>query len=134
LRAWHASFISRHAQQAVAISHAVAECFSPEVRAALVYNAVDLAEFDLSLSPAEARTSLGLDQDRPVLMVIGSVQRAKGHWLLLDALQHLPPDVQTVLVTGGVGPEYARTWKGRVKRIASVPLDNLDALLRDARK
>jgi glycosyltransferase involved in cell wall biosynthesis len=65
-------------------------------------------------------------------MAIGSVQRAKGHWLLLDALAYLPPDTRLVLVTGGASSEYATSTRGRVKRALRIPLDNLDALLRDA--
>jgi glycosyltransferase involved in cell wall biosynthesis len=56
----------------------------------------------------------------------------KGHWLLLDALGRLPDTVQLVLVTGGVTAAYARSARGRVKRALGLPLDNLDALTRDA--
>ncbi len=70
-------------------------------------------------------------------MVLGSVQRAKGHWLMLDAFAQLVcrrPRTRLVLVTGGVGPGYATSGRGRVKRALQLPLDNLDALLRDARQ
>jgi glycosyltransferase involved in cell wall biosynthesis len=132
LRSWHARFISGHARKVVAISQAVAECFPPDAQTALVYNAVDPADFSSELDAGHAKTGLGLDPNRPVIMLIGSVQRAKGHWLLLDALRHLPSDLQTVLVTGGVEPAYAWSWKGRVKRALHLPLDNLDALLRQS--
>ena len=65
-------------------------------------------------------------------MIVGSVQRPKGHWLLLDALPHLPSDVHLVLVTGGAPPEYGQTLRGRLKRTLGLPLDNLGAYLRDA--
>ncbi len=116
LRRWHASFIVRHARSIVAISDAVRDCFPP--RAAV---------------GAAVRAELGISPDRQVLMAIGSVQRVKGHWLLLDALAH--PETASadlVLVTGGVAPDYAQTAKGRIKRRLGLPLDTLDALLRDA--
>ena len=133
LRRWHAEFILRHARRTVAISDAVAACFPRSVER--VYNAVDLAEFRLDLlhnAPAE-RAQLGLPPDAQVVMVVGSVQRPKGHWLVLDALAQLPHSVHLVLVAGGAAADYARSPKGRIKRAVRLPLDNLDALLRDAR-
>jgi L-malate glycosyltransferase len=133
LRRWHAEFILRHARRTVAISDAVAACFPRSVDR--IYNAVDLAEFRLDLlqDAAAERARLGLPPDAQVVILVGSVQRPKGHWLGLDALAQLPPGVHLVLVTGGASPGYARTPRGRVKRVLGMPLDNLDALLRDAR-
>src|SRR5919199_192213 len=65
-------------------------------------------------------------------MALGSVQRPKGHWLLLDAFARLEPSTRLVLVCGGVGPAYATSLRGRVKRALGRPLDALEALLRDA--
>ncbi|HEY1297556.1 MAG TPA: glycosyltransferase family 4 protein [Chloroflexota bacterium] len=135
LRRWHARFIVRHARRVVAISDAVAACLPGRVDR--VDNAVDLDEFRLDLldqRPA-IRTELGVAPDAQVVMVVGSVQRPKGHWLVLDALPFLPPRAELVLVTGGVDVEdYAHHPKGRVKRALGLPLDNLDAFMRDARQ
>jgi glycosyltransferase involved in cell wall biosynthesis len=134
LRRWHAGFIQRHARRVVAISAAVAACFDRPVQR--VYNAVDLAEFRLELlnNAVAVRWELGLAADAVVLMVVGSVQKPKGQWLVLNALSQLPAEVELVLVGGGVGPAYARTTRGRIKRALGMPLDNLDALLRDAHR
>jgi glycosyltransferase involved in cell wall biosynthesis len=134
LRRWHASFILRHARRVVAISDAVAACFP--VRVDRVDNAVDLADFRLDLG-AEAPTTrrdLGVPADHHVLVMVGSVQRPKGHWLMLEALAQLPPEVALVLVTGGVTSAYASSARGRAKQLLHVPMDNLDALLREARR
>ncbi|HEV7663708.1 MAG TPA: glycosyltransferase family 4 protein [Chloroflexota bacterium] len=136
LRRWHAAFITRHAHRVVTTSDVVRACFrSPgEANVERVYNAVDLTEFSppsLAASAA-ARHDLGLSPDRQIVMAIGSVQRVKGHWLLLEALKHLPSVVDLVLVTGGVDASYANSARGRIKRALHLPLDNLDALLRDA--
>jgi glycosyltransferase involved in cell wall biosynthesis len=133
LRRWHAQFIVSHARRVVAISDAVRACFPNPEAVEKVYNAVDLAEFTQT-DPTPVRKELRIRTDRQVVMAIGSVQRAKGHWLLLEAFSELPPSVDLVLVTGGVGPEYASSFKGRVKLILGIPLDNLDELLGDARK
>src|SRR5262249_28157547 len=88
LRRWHAEFILRHARRTVAISDAVAACFPNARSVERVYNAVDLAEFRLDLldGAAAERARLGLPPDAQVVMLVGSVQRPKGHWLALDAL------------------------------------------------
>ncbi|HEX8966308.1 MAG TPA: glycosyltransferase family 4 protein [Chloroflexota bacterium] len=134
LRGWQARFILSHARRVVAISDAVARCFPEPVDR--VYNAVDLSEFRLDLleRAADVRAELGIPPDAQVIMAIGSVQRPKGHWLLLDAFGALPPSTRLVMLTGGVPSAYAGSLRGRLKRTLGVPLDNLDALLRDARQ
>jgi glycosyltransferase involved in cell wall biosynthesis len=135
LRRWHARFITRHSRRVVAISDAVAACLPGRVDR--VDNAVDLDDFRLDLldeRPA-IRLQLGVAPEAQVVMLVGSVQRPKGHWLMLDALPFLPPRAELVLVTGGVDAEtYVHQPKGRVKRALGLPLDNLDAYLRDARR
>jgi glycosyltransferase involved in cell wall biosynthesis len=136
LRRWQAGFILRHARRVVAISSAVQACFPPSVCLRLVPNAVDLAAFSLDhlARRAAIRSELGLDADEGVLMALGSVQRAKGHWLLLDAFCVLlgrRPRSRLVLVCGGVDAAYAHGPRGRMKRRLGLPLDNLEALLRE---
>jgi glycosyltransferase involved in cell wall biosynthesis len=134
LRRWHADFILRHARRVVAISDAVGACFPRPVER--VYNAVDLKEFRLDLlnDAMAVRSELGLSPAASLVMLVGSVQRPKGHWLMLDALAQLPLDSELVLVTGGAASDYARSTRGRLKRVLGMPLDNLDLLLRDARR
>ena len=131
LRAWHAGFIGRQAREVVAISDAVAACFPFKVER--IYNAVDLADFrlDLSARSLSVRGEFGIRPEAQLIAMVGAVQRPQGHWLLLDALAHLP-EVEAMLITGGVDPSYETSLKGRVKRAVGVPLDNLDAFLRDA--
>jgi glycosyltransferase involved in cell wall biosynthesis len=137
LRGWHARFILRHAQKVVVVSNAVRECF-PETRTGRVtrvYNAVDLSEFSAAGDGRSVRTELGIAADKTVVVVVGAVQRVKGHWLLLDAFSRPPlARAELILLTGGVPPAYARTLRGRVKRALHLPLDNLAALLRDAER
>jgi glycosyltransferase involved in cell wall biosynthesis len=136
VRQWQASYIQSHARRVVAISDAVRACFPPAAQVERVHNAVDLREFDLALlqQAASVRSALGLHASHHVLMAIGSVQRAKGHWLLLEALERLRdlPDIRLVLVCGGADLNYRHSLRGRVKAALGRPMDNLDALLRDA--
>jgi glycosyltransferase involved in cell wall biosynthesis len=130
LRRWHARFVLSHARRVVAISEAVAACFPG--RLDVVYNAVDLADFRLELldDAPLVRADLHIPPEARVVMAIGTVQRPKGHWLLLDAFARLPERTHLVLVTGGVAADYATSPKGRLKQALHLPLDNLDALLR----
>ena len=136
LRGWQATFILRHARQVVAISDAVRACFPPGAPILRVYNAVDLAEFrlDLLAQVSAVRSELGLPPDAHVIMAIGAVQQPKGHWLLVEALSRMPDSTHLVLLTGGADEAYARSLRGRLKRVLNVPLDNLDALLRQVRE
>jgi glycosyltransferase involved in cell wall biosynthesis len=133
VRRWQAGFLTRHARVIVAISEAVRTCL-PTAR--LVYNAVDLRQFDLALErqAADVRRELGIREGEKAVMMLGSVQRAKGHWLALDALTRVEPPARLVLVCGGVPADYPRSVRGRVKAVLGMPMDNLDALLRDAER
>jgi glycosyltransferase involved in cell wall biosynthesis len=122
LRNWHAGFIVRHARRVVAISEAVRSCLQPTADVRVVHNAVDLADFPVVAAPASN-----------VVALVGSPQRVKGHWLLLDVLERLP-DVKLMLVAGGADSAYATSARGRLKRAIGLPLDNLAALQRDAAK
>jgi glycosyltransferase involved in cell wall biosynthesis len=134
VRAWHANFILRHACRVVAISSAVGACFPAPVDR--VYNGVDLT-YDFHLGRLRdapvVRRELGIAPETPLIVLVGAVQRPKGHWLMLDALGRLDESVHLVLLTGGTEPGYASTPRGRIKRILGQPLDNLDRLLMDAR-
>ena len=135
LRRWQASFILRHARQVVGISDAVLASFPAGAPVLRVYNAVDLRDFRLDLvdQAARVRSELDLPPEAQVVMAIGAVQRPKGHWLLLDAIERMRDSVHLVLVTGGADEAYASSIRGKIKRTLNLPLDNLDALLRDAR-
>jgi glycosyltransferase involved in cell wall biosynthesis len=116
----------------VVVSKAVAACFVEPT--CVVHNAVDLADFrlDLLADRERIRRELGLPEGAPTVMALGSVQRPKGHWLLLDAFSRLDAQARLVLVCGGVGAAYAHSPRGRIKRALGRPLDALEALLRDA--
>lgn len=137
LRSWQAGYILRHASTVVATSNAVRRSFPRGAPVRVVPNALDLAEFRLSLlaERGQVRQELGIAERDAAVMMLGSVQRPKGHWLLLDAFARVLercPDALLVLVCGGAREENARSRRGRVKRVLGLPLDNLEALLEDA--
>ena len=132
LRRWHARFILHHARTVVAISGAVAACFPLAVP--VVHNAVDLREFQPAApgTTEDVLRELGVPAGVRLVTMLGAVQREKGHWLMLEALRRLPSDVHLLLVCGGVDAAYGQSLRGKIKRGLRMPLDHLDALLRDA--
>ena len=135
LRHWQIATISRLADCVVATSHHVGRMFPPSARVEVVHNALDLHRFQIDESRARARirSELGLPSDAPVVVMIGSVQAVKGHYLLVKAAREVAqahPDARFVIVAGGVEVDYARSWRGKVKTALGLPLDNMAAMQR----
>ena len=93
-------------------------------------NGVDLERF-VPEPRAAARQQLGLSLDAPYLLSVGHLIERKGHYLAIDALALLPPDVR-LLIAGG-GPDRAalqrqaeqRGLAGRVQFVGVVPQTDL---------
>jgi len=139
LRNWKISTISRLADLVVATSQSVAKMFPSSTCVEVIHNALDLRRFqvDESSSRLRIRSELGLSESAPVVIMIGNVQEVKGHYLLLAAAGEVVkvyPDVRFLFVAGGVGPEYAHGWRGRVKSILGLPYDNLERIKRQIQR
>ena len=135
LRRWQTGTISRLADVVIANSNFVRQAFPPGTRVEVVHNAVDLQRFEIDQSAArrQIRAELDLPTDALVVGMIGSVQAVKGHYLLVEAARQVVravPSVRFLIVAGGVGAAYARSWKGRVKRTLGLPFDNLERMQR----
>jgi teichuronic acid biosynthesis glycosyltransferase TuaC len=96
-------------------------------RVRVLRNGVDLAVFRPHDREA-ARSTLGFN--RPTLLSVGNLVALKRHWLMVEALTHLP-EVELVVV--GEGPERAgieklareREVADRVRLLGRVPQDRL---------
>jgi glycosyltransferase involved in cell wall biosynthesis len=96
-------------------------------RVRVLRNGVDLALFQPYDRPAE-REALGFT--RPTVLAVGNLVTLKRHWLMVEALTHLP-EVELVIV--GEGPERARIERlarernvpDRVHLLGQVPQDRL---------
>jgi glycosyltransferase involved in cell wall biosynthesis len=135
LRRWQTGVISRLADCIVANSDFVRQAFPPDANVTVIHNALDLSRFCIDESKARTciRGEFGLPSLAPVVGMIGSVQVVKGHDLLVQAARQVVQDVPHVrflIVAGGVGAAYARSWKGRLKRAVDWPLDNLQRMRR----
>jgi glycosyltransferase involved in cell wall biosynthesis len=81
------------------------------------------------------RSELGIPAKALGIGMVGSVQAPKGHFVMLEAFEQLVgrfPDVRLLLVAGGVRGDYARSWKGRIKRALHRPYGPLEELLERA--
>ena len=135
LRRWQTGVISRLANGIIATSGYVRRAFPPEAWVTVVHDALRREHYGIDAEVARSciGAELGLPSAAPVVGMIGSVQPVKGHPLLVEAASRVVqqvPNVRFLIVAGGVGPEYARSWKGRLKRGLGMPLDNLDRMRR----
>ena len=87
--------------------------------------------------PAESRRALGIDEERPVLLWVGRLEKLKGVDILIDAVAELDePDILLLVVGGEQGHELrdeleaqadAAGLDGRVRFSGAVPHEELPA-------
>ena len=87
--------LHRYPDQFVANSSAVSKQLVEEEavsdqKVKLIYNGVDLRQFDAELMPQNARSQLGIPQSSTLLIVVANLHPYKGHADLLRALSLLP--------------------------------------------
>ena len=122
---------ARHADGLVAVSSGLkrrlVELGIGADRVRVLRNGVDLVLFHPRDREA-ARATLGLT--RPSVLAVGNLVALKRHWLMLEAISHLP---QVELVIVGEGPERTRIENlarerkvaDRVRLLGRVPQDRL---------
>ena len=105
-------------------SDAAQRAIRPTRKTALVYPGIDLRRFDSETVPdlAEARESLHLDRDAPIVGMVARLQRWKGIHLLIEALPQVRasfPDTIAVIVGGAhfAEPDYEAHLKALANRL-----------------
>ena len=82
----------QRAQRVLAVSRAIAdrvvELGAPRERVLVQHNGVDGARFQIR-SRAEARKSVGIEHDRPVIGYVGNIRPVKGSDVLIESMDHL---------------------------------------------
>jgi alpha-maltose-1-phosphate synthase len=85
-----------------------------DTRTRVIHNGIDLAEY----TPATADDAIrahGIDPDRPYVLFVGRITRQKGIIHLVDAIPHINPEVQVVLLAGAPDtPEIAAEMKEHI--------------------
>lgn len=86
--------------------------------------AADFARFSEAAkeSPADIRRRLGLDANRPIVGIVGRMQRWKGMHVFVEAMARVfqkVPDCEGIIVGGmfKLEPEYESWLRGRVKAL-----------------
>lgn len=87
----------------------------PEERIQIVYNGIDLNEYQATSSKA-ALQKYGIDPDVPYVLFVGRITRQKGIVHLVNAIKHMDPGFQIVLCAGAPDtPEIALEMKAAVQ-------------------
>ena len=82
----------------------------------VIYNGIDLAEYQHTPNTAALRT-YGVDPSRPYVLFVGRITRQKGVTHLIDAIDYLPPHTQIVLCAGAPDtPEIAAETRAKIDR------------------
>ena len=79
-----ADYFSKYYQQTILVAH----------------DAVDIEEFNLTISQAEARRQLSLPINQGLALYVGNLYRWKGSKTLLECVDYLDPSVTLVIVGG----------------------------------
>jgi alpha-maltose-1-phosphate synthase len=80
----------------------------------VIYNGIDLAEYQHT-PDTTALTTYGVDPAHPYVLFVGRITRQKGVTHLVDAIDHLPPNIQVVLCAGAPDtPEIAAEMRAKV--------------------
>jgi glycosyltransferase involved in cell wall biosynthesis len=138
IRRWQLGTIHRLADHVVTNSDYVRQEFGQDPKVTTIHNSVDRRRFDVDVrqSRSRIRAELKLPATALVVGMIGSVQKVKGHDLIVDAARRIVdqvPEVRFLIVAGGVDDTYKRSWRRRVKTAMRAPVDGLDRMCRRVR-
>lgn len=89
----------------------------PDVKADrihVIYNGIDPAEYQKT-SETKVLTDYGIDTANPYVLFVGRITRQKGVTHLVDAIRHLPREIQVVLCAGAPDtPDIAEEMRQKV--------------------
>lgn len=98
--------IGKLSDKTVVVSNAVKDSFNnliPDNKVQIAYNGIDLHKFRPGI-PSSFRLELGIPEDKPVILAVGSIIKEKGYDNLLQAvalLKHRRLEATTVIVGHG---------------------------------
>ena len=117
----------------VVTSNYVKNYYESGAKVKTIHNAVDLNRYKIDSNKVSLniRSEFNISKNSHVICMIGSVQKVKGHFLLVEAAKKIVQnnqDVKFLIVAGGVGKEHIKGWKGKIKLLLGMPLDNLEKI------
>ena len=119
LSSWMERTAVMDADAVIAVSHGTKEDVLrayaiPEERIHVIYNGIDLEEYQKSAGVA-ALTAYGVDSSLPYVLFVGRITRQKGVTNLVDAIRYMPAGTQVVLCAGAPDtPEIADEMRRKV--------------------
>ena len=131
-------YIAKYSSKIILTSDYIKNKYYSVIKKAItMHNAVDLESYniDRKIYRESIKNRFNIDKNDSVLCLIGSVQKEKGHHLALNVLRRLlkeNPKIKLMLIAGGVDKQYRKTWKGKIKKILSLPMDSKDDLIKRA--
>jgi glycosyltransferase involved in cell wall biosynthesis len=95
-------FVIAKATKIVSISEGLRKAFLEFYKGSMIVapDAVDLEEFAVSLTSAQARLGLGIETKLPAVMYVGKLDSWKGYDVLLEASRFLEGVAQVVIIGG----------------------------------
>lgn len=102
--------VRRHATGILAVCRAAMEFgwgknWTDDSRAKVVYNGIDLSEYDKPVDKRDITRETGIPEDSKVFIYVARIQPLKGHEILLEAMAKLPGEAHLLIV--GDGDLYA---------------------------
>ncbi len=133
IRNWHIGMIKKLSNAIIVTSNYVKEYYKNGFNVKTVHNAVDLLRFKIDSKEARRRirSEFNISEKSPLICMIGSIQKAKGHFLLVESAKKIIENNQNVkflIIAGGVGKGYQKSWKGKIKNFLGIPFDNLEKM------
>ena len=133
IRNWQLKKIKKMADKIIVTSNYVKSFFGDTYKIKTIHNAVDLNRFDIDpkKSRFNIRKEFGIREDSKVICMIGSIQKEKGHYILVESAKEIIKDynnIKFLIVAGGVSEKYAHSWKGKIKKALGIPFGNLERM------
>ena len=102
----------------VVVSDGINRSFGNKNKVTTIHNGIDIKEFVKDVKGDTIKQEFDLNENFPIIGVIGSIAPAKGHKYFLKALVEVEkkyPKVATLIV--GESPPVFRRWRGRMEEL-----------------
>ncbi len=123
-------FFARRLSAIICISNAVKQkmidkSFDPK-NLVLIYNGLDPEKIQIKHNAAEMRTQYQIEQDSPIIGIVGNIREWKGQEVVIKATYEISKKYKNVkcLVVGDTTPEHQRYYDGLLKSIDELGISN----------
>ena len=139
-RLWHSNIIKKYSDQIILVSNYLKKYFPEQDNLKTVYNSIDLKKYSVNQDyyNDKIRNKYNIGKNVFLICMIGSVQKVKGHFLLINLAKELKKinlDFHFLLigaksVKNNTKTDYVHGLKIFIKNIINYPIDNADRMQR----